>query len=67
MNMMRKKDNDETVFLEDLEDGDEFSLENNGIFIRNKKLRKHYLCTEKNTGRQFRINSLAKVSQVINR
>ncbi|WP_281613323.1 SprT-like domain-containing protein [Flammeovirga sp. SubArs3] len=55
---------DGTVFLEDLLDGDTFSLENNGIFIRNKKLRKHYLCTEKITGKQFRINSLARVTPI---
>ncbi|OHX67726.1 SprT-like domain-containing protein [Flammeovirga pacifica] len=52
------------VFLDDLSDGDTFTLENHGVFIRNKKLRKYYLCTEKLTGKQFRINSLAKVSPV---
>ncbi|ANQ50986.1 sprT domain-containing protein [Flammeovirga sp. MY04] len=59
-----EENENETLFLDDLNDGDTFILENHGIFIRNKKLRKYYLCTEKSTGKQFRINSLAKVSLV---
>ncbi|MBB3701136.1 SprT-like domain-containing protein [Flammeovirga yaeyamensis] len=59
-----EENENETLFLDDLNDGDAFILENHGIFIRNKKLRKYYLCTEKSTGKQFRINSLAKVSLV---
>ncbi|MBB6462083.1 SprT-like domain-containing protein [Flammeovirga kamogawensis] len=53
---------DESPFLEDLIDGDEFSMEDGRVFIRNKKLRKYFLCTEKSSGKQFRINSLAKVN-----
>lgn len=49
------------IYLDDLIDGDEFSMEDGRVFIRNKKLRKYYLCTEKSSGKQFRINSLAKV------
>lgn len=52
---------DSTIYLDDIKDNDVFSMEDGRIFIRNKKLRKYYLCTEKNTGKQFRINSLAKV------
>ncbi|KXX68299.1 hypothetical protein AVL50_21135 [Flammeovirga sp. SJP92] len=55
-----------TLYLEDIHDNDAFSMEDGRIFIRNKKLRKYYLCTEKSTGKQFRINSLAKVKLLNN-
>lgn len=60
--LKRYNKNNQKLVVEALKIGEKFKL-NNKTFVKGKKLRKYYLCTELNTGRAFRVNGLAEIIQ----
>lgn len=60
---LRKYDsNTDFIHLEDLSENQIFSLKNMQRFVKGKKLRKRFLCTEVGTGRKYLISPVAEVT-----
>ncbi|MFZ1321753.1 MAG: SprT-like domain-containing protein [Ignavibacteria bacterium] len=49
------------VHLDELNENQIFTLKNSGRFIKGKKLRKRFLCTQIGTGRKYLISPVAEV------
>jgi hypothetical protein len=52
------------ILVEHLNIGTKFKL-NRKIFVKGKRLRTYYLCKDLNSGRDYRVNGLAEIEQII--
>ena len=52
------------TFINEINDGDEFSVDKGRRFIRIKKLRKNYKCKEVSTGKLYRFSPLAEINRI---
>lgn len=50
------------IYLEQLPDGSLFKTSNNKYFYKGKKIRKRFICTEKDTKKQYLFSPIAEVS-----
>jgi len=55
--------NDDGKYVEDLNKGEAFYLQNR-VFVIEEKLRKNYLCKELPSGKKYRVSALARVMPV---
>ncbi len=56
------KNNDE-LLVEHIKTGQKFKL-NGKTFVKGKRLRKYYLCTDVNTKKEYRVNGLAEIQTI---
>ena len=62
--ILKKYDKHKSTFISEINDGDEFSIDNGKRFIRIEKLRKNYKCKEISTGKLYRFSPLAEVNLI---
>ena len=62
--ILKKYDNNKSTFISEINDGDEFSIDNGKRFVRIEKLRKNYKCKEISTGKLYRFSPLAEVDLI---
>ena len=62
--MLKKYDKNRSTFLSEINDGDEFYIDNGKRFVRMEKLRKNYQCKEISTGKLYRFSPLAEVNLI---
>lgn len=62
--ILKKYDKHKSTFISEINDGDEFYIENGKRFVRVEKLRKNYQCKEISTGRLYRFSPLAEVNLI---
>ena len=59
--ILKKYDKHKSTFISEINDGDEFYIDNGKRFVRIEKLRKNYQCKEISTGKIYRFSPLAEV------
>ena len=62
--ILKTYDKHKSTFISEINDGDEFSIDNGKRFVRIEKLRKNYKCKEISTGKLYRFSPLAKVNLI---
>ena len=62
--ILKEYDNNKSTFISEINDGDEFSIDNGKRFVRIEKLRKNYKCKEISTGKLYRFSPLAEVNLI---
>ena len=62
--ILKEYDNNKSTFISEINDGDEFSIDNGKRFVRIEKLRKNYKCKEISTGKLYRFSPLAEVKLI---
>ena len=62
--ILKKYDKNRSTFISEINDGDEFSIDNGKRFVRIEKLRKNYKCKEISTGKLYRFSPLAEVKLI---
>ena len=62
--ILKKYDKHKSTFISEINDGDEFSIDNGKRFVRIEKLRKNYKCKEISTGKLYRFSPLAEVNLI---
>ena len=62
--ILKKYDKHKSTFISEINDGDEFSIDNGKRFVRIEKLRKNYQCKEISTGKLYRFSPLAEVKLI---
>ena len=62
--ILKKYDKHKSTFINEINDGDEFYIDNGKRFIRMEKLRKNYQCKEISTGKLYRFSPLAEVNLI---
>ena len=62
--ILKKYDKHKSTFISEINDGDEFYIDNGKRFVRIEKLRKNYQCKEISTGKLYRFSPLAEVNLI---
>ena len=62
--ILKKYDKNRSTFISEINDGDEFSIDNGKRFVRIEKLRKNYKCKEISTGKLYRFSPLSEVNLI---
>ncbi|MDC0201999.1 SprT-like domain-containing protein [Flavobacteriales bacterium] len=62
--ILKKYDKNRSTFISEINDGDEFSIDNGKRFVRIEKLRKNYKCKEISTGKLYRFSPIAEVKLI---
>jgi len=62
--ILKKYDKNRSTLISEINDGDEFSIDNGKRFVRIEKLRKNYKCKEISTGKLYRFSPLAEVKLI---
>ena len=62
--ILKKYDKNRSTFISEINDGDEFYIDNGKRFVRMEKLRKNYQCKEISTGKLYRFSPLAEVNLI---
>ena len=62
--ILKKYDKNRSTFISEINDGDEFYIDNGKRFVRMEKLRKNYKCKEISTGKLYRFSPLAEVNLI---
>ena len=59
--VLKKYDESKSIFVEDLSDGEQFSLNNGLVFQRGPKSRKRYKCQNLKNGKYYMVHPMAEV------
>ena len=62
--ILKTYDENRSTFISEINDGDEFYIDNGKRFIRMEKLRKNYKCQEISTGKLYRFSPLAEIKLI---
>ena len=62
--ILKRYDKYKSTFINEINDGDEFYIDNGKRFVRMEKLRKNYQCKEISTGKLYRFSPLAEVNLI---
>ena len=62
--ILKKYDKHKSTFISEINDGDEFFIDNGKRFVRLEKLRKNYQCKEISTGKLYRFSPLAEINLI---
>ena len=62
--ILKKYDKHKSTFISEINDGDEFFIDNGKRFVRIEKKKKNYKCKEISTGKLYRFSPLAEVKLI---